>query len=58
MKKYLLVINCCEEETYLYDTLEDLLNDNEVSSLKELFELNNWLHEFIVYEVSNIYKGE
>lgn len=55
MKKYLVVINYCEEETYLFDSKEEMFNNFNVKSIKELINKSNCFINYTVYEISNVW---
>jgi len=55
MKKYLLVINYFEEETYLYNSMQELLEDWECQSIDELLNKSGFFFDYIIYEISNIW---
>lgn len=56
LDKYLLVISrFCEEETYLYDSIEMLLNDWNVSSIEQLIAKTCWFTTYTVFKVSKIW---
>lgn len=57
MKKYLVVINYCEEETHLFDSKEEMLKYFKVNSIEELLNKSSWLSEYTVYEISCIYRS-
>lgn len=56
MKKYLVVISYCEEETYLFDSLDDMFNFFDVSSISELLKKSSTWCYYIVYEISKIWE--
>lgn len=58
MRKYLVVINYCEEETYLFDTKEEMFKYFNVKSIKELINKSSFLSEYIVYEISNVWSDK
>lgn len=56
LDKYLLVISrFCEIETYLYDSIELLLNDWNVSSIEQLIAKTRRFTRYTVFKVSKIW---
>lgn len=58
MKKYLLRFSYVEDEFYLYDSLEEMLEDWDCKTLRELLNCSTPFCEYIVYEVCDVCKGE
>lgn len=58
MNKYLVVVFHCEEETYLFDTKNEMLNFFNVKSIKDLVNMSNFYFHYTVYEISNIWSDE
>ena len=53
MKKYLLVISRCgEDETYLYESLEDLLKHWNCKSIEDVLNMRNFLTSYCIFEIS------
>ena len=55
INKYLVVINFCEEETFLFDSLEEMLDYFSVSSIEQLINKSDWLSTYTVFKVSEIW---
>lgn len=55
IKKYLLVIEFGEEETHLFNTIEELLKYCNCESIEEIIDCSNFLRSYSVYEISNMW---